>query len=117
VGLSVSDEVWEVTVFTKNRARLLEGQVWQRLLEAVLRQAEEKKLLSAAHFPVDGTLLPAWASRKSFVPKEKAPEKGSGAGGKKLLRDTHESRSDPEARLFKKSAGGGGNRGRVTWGR
>jgi hypothetical protein len=55
---------------------------------------------------VDGTLIQAWASRKSFVPKEKPPEKGSGSGGKKLLRDTHESKSDPEARLFKKSAAG-----------
>lgn len=106
VGLSASDEVWDATVFTKNRERLMEGEVSQRLLEAVLRQAEEKKLLSAEHFTVDGTLIQAWASRKSFVPKEKPPEKGSGAGGKKLLRDTHESTSDPEARLFKKSAGG-----------
>ena len=105
VGLSASDEVWDVTVFTKNRQRLMEGEVSQRLLEAVLRQAQEKNLLSEEHFTVDGTMIQAWASRKSFVPKEKPPEKGSGAGGKQLLRDTHESRSDPEARLFKKSAG------------
>ena len=105
VGLSASDEVWDVTVFTKNRQRLMEGEVSQRLLEAVLRQAQEKNLLSEEHFTVDGTMIQAWASRKSSVPKEKPPEKGSGAGGKKLLRDTHESRSDPEARLFKKSAG------------
>jgi transposase len=98
VGWSASDEVWDVTVFTKNRERLMEGEVSQRLMEAVLRQAEEKKLRSAEHFTVDGTLIQAWASRKSFVPQEKPPEKGSGAGGKRLWRDTQESRSDPEAR-------------------
>ena len=85
VGLSASAEVWDVTVFTKNRERLMEGEVSQRLLEAVLRQAEEKKLLSAEHFTVDGTLIQAWASRKSFVPKEKPPEKGSGAGGEEVV--------------------------------
>jgi hypothetical protein len=98
--------VWDVTVFTKNRERLMAGEVSQRLLEAVLRQAGEHDLLSEEHFTVDGTLIQAWASRKSFVPKEKPPEKGSGSKGKKLLRDTHESKSDPEARLFKKSAAG-----------
>jgi hypothetical protein len=104
--LNADDEVWDATVFTKNRDRLMEGEVSQRLLEAVLRQAGEKQLLSEEHFTVDGTLIQAWASRKSFVPKEKPPEKGSGARGKKLLRDTHESKTDPEARLFKKSAAG-----------
>ena len=98
--------MWDATVFTKNRERLMAGEVSQRLLEAVVRQAGEHNLLSEEHFTVDGTLIQAWASRKSFVPKEKPPEKGSGSGGKKLLRDTHESKSDPEARLFKKSAAG-----------
>jgi transposase len=106
VGLQADDEVWDVTVFTKNRERLMAGGISQRLLEAVLRQAGEHQLLSEEHFTVDGTLIQAWASRKSFVPKEKPPEKGSGTGGKKLLRDTHESKSDAEARLFKKSAAG-----------
>ena len=106
VGLHANDEVWDVTVFTKNRERLMAGEVSQRLLEAVLRQAAEHDLLSEEHFTVDGTLIQAWASRKSFVPKRKPPEKGSGSKGKKLLRDTHESQSDPEARLFKKSAAG-----------
>ena len=106
VGLNPDDKVWDVTVFTKNRERLMAGEVSQRLLEAVLRQAAEHNLLSEEHFTVDGTLIQAWASRKSFVPKQKPPEKGSGSGGKKLLRDTHESKSDPEARLFKKSAAG-----------
>lgn len=106
VGLNPGDPVWDVTVFTKNRDRLMAGEVSQRLLEAVLRQAAEHDLLSEEHFTVDGTLIQAWASRKSFVPKQKPPEKGSGSRGKKLLRDTHESKSDPEARLFKKSAAG-----------
>ena len=106
VGLNPDDPVWDVTVFTKNRERLMAGEVSQRLLEAVLRQAGEHDLLSEEHFTVDGTLIQAWASRKSFVPKPKPPEKGSGSRGKKLLRDTHESKSDPEARLFKKSAAG-----------
>lgn len=106
VGLSADEKVWDVTVFTKNRERLMAGEVSQRLLEAVLRQAAEHQLLSEEHFTVDGTLIQAWASRKSFVPKEKPPESGSGSKGKKLLRDTHESKSDPEARLYKKSAAG-----------
>jgi transposase len=106
VGLNAGDPVWDVTVFTRNRERLMAGEVSQRLLEAVLRQAAEHDLLSEDHFTVDGTWIQAWASRKSFVPKEKPPEKGSGARGKKLLRDTHESKSDPEARWFKKSAAG-----------
>ena len=105
VGLNADDPVWDVTVFTKNRERLMAGEVSQQLLEAVLRQAAEKNLLSEEHFTVDGTLIEAWASRKSFVPKKEPPEKGSGSGGKKLLRDTHESTSDPQARLYKKSAG------------
>jgi transposase len=106
VGLNADDKVWDVTVFTKNRERLMTGEVAQRFLEAVLRQAAEHNLLSQEHFTVDRTLIQAWASRKSFEPRAKPPEKGSGARGKKLLRDTHESKSDPEARLFKKSAVG-----------
>jgi len=106
VGLNPDDEVWDVSVFTKNRERLMAGEVSQGLPEAALRQAAEHDLLSEEHFTVDGTLIQAWANRKSFVPKQKPPEKGSGSRGKKLLRDTHESKSDPEARLFKKSAAG-----------
>ena len=106
VGLNPDDAVWDVTVYTKNRDRWMAGEVSQRLLEVVLQQAAEHRLLSEEHFTVDGTLIEAWASRRSFVPKEKPPEKGSGSGGKKLLRDTHESKSDPEARLYKKSAAG-----------
>jgi hypothetical protein len=106
VGLNPDDEVWDATVFSKNRERLLAGEVSQRLLEAVVRQAGEQQLLSEEHFTVDGTLIEAWASRKSFQPKDPPPTQGTGWGGKKLLRDTHESKTDPEARLYKKSTAG-----------
>jgi hypothetical protein len=106
VGLNPDDAVWDATVFTKNRERLLEGEIAQRLLEAVLEQARAHDLLSEEHFTVDGTLLEAWASRRSFVPKDPPPTVGTGAGGKKLLRDTHVSTTDPEARLYKKSTAG-----------
>jgi len=108
VGLNPDDEVWDVTVFTKNRERLLQGEIAQRLLEAVLAQARAHDLLSAEHFTVDGTLIEAWASRRSFVPQDPPPPVGTGVGGKKLLRDTHVSTTDPEARLYKKSTGGRG---------
>ena len=103
VGLNADDAVWDVTVFTKNRDRMMGGEVSQRLLTAVLKQAQAHELLSEEHFTVDGTLIQAWASRKSFVPKEQPPKKGSGHGGRKLLRDTHESKTDPEARLYTKN--------------
>jgi hypothetical protein len=94
--------VWDVTVFTKNRERLIAGEVSRQLLLAVVEQARAKNLLSEEHFTVDGTLLQAWASRRSFHEKQDPPSRGTGARGRKLLRDTHESRTDPEARLYKK---------------
>lgn len=106
VGLNMDDAIWDVTVFTKNRERLMKGEVSERLLLAVLEQAREKQLLSEEHFTVDGTLIHAWANRRSFQPKQDPPDRGTGWGGKKLLRDTHESKTDPEARLYKKSAAG-----------
>jgi len=106
VGLNVDEEVWDVTVFTKNRERLLEGEIADEFFEQVVKQARAAGLLSDEHFTVDGTLIEAWANRRSFHPKDDPPEKGSGARGRKLLRDTHESSTDPESRLFKKSAAG-----------
>lgn len=106
VGLNPDDEVWHPTVFTKNRDRLLGGEVAQRLLAEVVKQAGEQQLLSDEHFTVDGTLIEAWASRRSFQPKEPPPTQGTGARGRKLLRDTHESKTDPQARLYKKSTTG-----------
>lgn len=105
VGLEMDDEVWDVTVFTKNRERLIAGAVSQQLLAAVLAEAREKQFLSAEHFTVDGTLIPAWAASQSFQEKRDppAPGQGSGSGGKVLLRDQVESKTDPEARLYKKA--------------
>src|ERR1700691_4413507 len=104
VGLEMDDEVWDVTVFTKNRERLIEGEVSQGLLSSVLVQAGENNLLSEEHFTVDGTLIQAWAAARSFKEKNDPakPGEGSGHGGEVLLRDKVESTTDPEARLFKK---------------
>ncbi len=103
VGLNPDDPVWDPTVFSKNRDRLLAGEVAQRLLAEVVKQADEHQLLSDEHFTVDGTLIQAWASRRSFQPKDPPPSKGTGSRGRKLLRDTHQSTTDPEAQLYKKS--------------
>ena len=113
VGLNMDDPVWDVTVFTKNRDRLLEGDIAQGFFDQVLAQARCNKLLSDEHFSVDGTLIEAWASNKSFRPKdESAPppnggKRNQGVNFRKEKRSnaTHRSTSDPEARLFKKSAG------------
>jgi transposase len=105
VGLEMDDEVWDVTVFTKNRERLIRGEVSQQLLAAVLAEARERQLLSAEHFTVDGTLIQAWAASRSFQEKSDPPAagQGSGHGGEVLLRDKVESKTDPEARLYKKA--------------
>jgi transposase len=117
VGLSMDEEVWDPTVFTKNRERLLEGDIAEEFFERVLSQARARKLLSDEHFSVDGTLIEAWASHKSFRPKDPdgagAPGTGSEAGGNtevdfhghKRKNDTHQSTTDPEAKLYKKSKG------------
>jgi transposase len=91
VGLEIDDEVWDVTVFTKNGERLLAGELSQKLFQAVVRQARGAGLLSDKHFTVDGTLMEAWARRRSFQKKAEPPQRGTGAQGRKLLRDTHES--------------------------
>jgi transposase len=106
VGLEMDEEVWDATVFTKNRERLIEGKVSQQLLAAVLAEAREKELLSAEHFTVDGTLIQAWAAARSFQEKSDPPAPGQGSGheGEVLLRDKVESKTDPEARLYKKGS-------------
>jgi transposase len=106
VGLEMDDAVWDVTVFTKNRERLIAGEVSQQLLSAVVEEAREHGLLSEEHFTVDGTLIQAWASARSFKEKSDPPAPGSGSGskGSVLLRDKVESTTDPDARLYKKSA-------------
>jgi transposase len=103
VGLSMDAEVWDATVFSKNRDRLIAGEVAQQFFCAVRAQAERAGLLSDEHFTVDGTLIEAWAARRSFQEKQDPPTRGTGARGRKLLRDTHQSKTDPEARLYKKS--------------
>jgi len=105
VGLEMDDPVWDVTVFTKNRERLICGEVSQGLLLAVVEEARAHQLLSEEHFTVDGTLIQAWASARSFQPKQDPPGPGSGTGdgGRVLLRDQVESTTDPEARLYRKA--------------
>jgi transposase len=121
VGLGVDDPVWDHSVFSKNRDRLLDGDVAAKFLSAVLAQPRVKRLLSNDHFSVDGTLIEAWASMKSFTPKgasegsndgtDDKPPSGGGRNreadfhGEKRSNDTHVSTSDPEARLYRKGAG------------
>ena len=114
VGLGMDDPVWAPTVFTKNRDRLLEGDVAQAFFEQVVEQARGRRLLSDEHFTVDGTLIEAWAGHKSFKKKDgKKPKKPSDPGnpsvefrGEKRKNDTHASTTaDPEARLYRKSNG------------
>ena len=112
VGLSLDAAVWDVTVFTKNRQRLIEGDIASKFMAAVLNQERVKALLSDDHFSVDGTLIEAWASMKSFRPKD-----GSGAPpapgrngerdfhGEKRSNETHASVTDPDARLYRKGPG------------
>jgi transposase len=106
VGLNMDEPVWDATVFSKNRERLLKGDIAQAFFAIVLKQARCRGLLSSEHFTVDGTLLEAWASMKSYQKKAEPPQQGSGTRGEMLLRDTHESKTDPEARLYRKSSGG-----------
>jgi transposase len=113
VGLEMDDPVWVPTVFSKNRDRLLAGDVAQSFFEKVLDQARKRHLLSNEHFTVDGTLIEAWASQKSFRPKEETGQKRKPPGnpknpavdfrGQKRTNETHESKTDPDARLYRKS--------------
>lgn len=112
VGLGVDDPVWDVTVFTKNRDRLLAGEIAAKFLRAVLNQPKVKALLSDDHFSVDGTLIQAWASMKSFRPKDgsgEPPDPGRNGErdfhGERRTNDTHASTTDSEARLFRKGRG------------
>jgi len=112
VGLGIEDPVWDATTFTKNRDRLLEGEVASQFLAAVLSQDKVKRLLSSDHFSVDGTLLEAWASPKSFRPKDGSGEPpGPGRNGEqdfhgaRRSNETHASTTDPDARLYRKGPG------------
>ncbi len=109
----MDDPIWDVTVFTKNRDRLLEGDVASAFFEQVLAQARSNKLLSDEHFSVDGTLIEAWAGQKSFKrkdsPTEPPPEDPGNPDvdfhGEKRKNETHQSTTDPDCRLFRKSKG------------
>ena len=112
VGLGIDDAAWDPTTFGKNRDRLLEGDVAHQVPAAVLAHRKVKRLLSSEHFSVDGTMIEAWASMKSFRPKDgsgEPPAPGrNGEGdfhGERRSNDTHASTSDPEARLYRKGPG------------
>lgn len=115
VDLDMDDKVWDETVFTKNRNRLIEGEIADRFFNEILQIAERKQLISKEHFTVDGTLIEAWASLKSF--KKKEDDKGSDNSdkndrnptvnfhGEKRSNDTHASSTDSESKLYTKSKG------------
>lgn len=110
LGLALDEEVWDHSSFSTNQERLIKSDVAKKFLAKIVEQARKEKLLSDEHFSVDGTLIEAWASIKSFQPKDgpKPPvgrNKERDFHGEKLKNDTHASTSDPEAKLFKKSAG------------
>jgi transposase len=115
VGLGIDDAVWDHSTFSKNRDRLFAGDIAAKFLAAVLGQPRVKRLLSNEHFSVDGTLIEAWASMKSFKPREESgdepPASGGGRNaevdfhGKKRSNETHASTTDPDARLYRKGRG------------
>src|SRR5450755_1356346 len=106
VGLSPDDPVWDPTTFTKNRDRLQNGEVFTKFMSKLLNHPQVKPLLSDEHFSVDGTLIEAWASQKSFRPKDGSDDgDGTNFHGQKRSNETHESTTDPDARLYKKSYG------------
>jgi transposase len=113
VGIGVDDAAWDHSTFSKNRERLLEGDIAAKLLGAVLAQPRVKRLLSTDHFSVDGTLIEAWASMKSIRPKDGSGEPPAPGGrnreadfhGQKRTNETHASTTDPEARLYRKGPG------------
>jgi transposase len=119
VGLGIDDPVWDPSTFSKNRERLLDGEIAARFLAAILERPRVKRLLSTDHFSVDGTLIETWCSMKSFRPKDEAggddlPPDGTGGRnaevdfrGEKRGNMTHASTTDPDALLYRKSPGTG----------
>src|ERR1700681_2989423 len=112
VGLGMDDAVWAPTTFTKNRDRLLDGDIARAFFEDVVAQARGRRRLSAEHFTVDGTLLEAWAGQKSFKRKDQPQEPPDDPGnptinfhGERRSNQTHQSTTDPDSRLFKKAKG------------
>ena len=105
VGLSPDDPVWDATTFTKNRDRLQAGDVFGKFMTKLLNHPDVKPLLSNEHFSVDGTLIEAWASHKSFRPKDGSGDDGTNFHGQKRRNDTHASVTDPDSRLYRKAQG------------
>ena len=113
VGIGIDDAAWDHSTFSKNRERLLEGDIAAKFLAAVLAEPRVKKLLSTDHFSVDGTLIEAWASMKSFRPKDGSDNPPEGGGrnaeanfhGQKRSNETHASTTDADARLYRKGPG------------
>src|SRR5205085_118543 len=119
VGLGIDDAVWDHSTFSKNRDRLLAGEIAAKFLSAVLAQPGVRRLLSSEHFSVDGTLIEAWASMKSFKPKDPPdgggpPDVATHCGGRNAETDfkgekrsnaTHRSTTDPDARLYRRGPG------------
>ena len=117
VGLNMDDAIWDATVFSKNRQRLLAGDIAEAFFEAVLKQARQRELLSDEHFTVDGTLLEAWAGQKSFRRRDDDQQPPAASGdeggsnptvnfhGEKRSNDTHSSTTDPDAMQARKSRG------------
>jgi len=112
VGLDMDDVVWTPTTFTKNRERLLDGDIARAFFEDIVAQARRRRLLSDEHFTVDATLLDAWAGHKSFLRKDRRRQPSDDPGnptvnfhGERRSNQTHQSTSDPDSRLFKKATG------------
>jgi transposase len=104
VGMNMDEQVWVATVFTKNRDRLLKHSIAESFFQRVLKVAQP--YLSDEHFTVDGTLIEAWASQKSFQRKDGGSEDGENFHGDRRSNQTHESKTDPDAKLYRKSSGG-----------
>src|SRR5690349_20682883 len=114
VGLSPDDPVWDATTFTKNRERLQGGEIFQKFMTTLLNLPEVKPLLSDEHFSVDGTLIEAWSSPKSFRPKDGSGGDGSVFHGQQRKNDTHASTTDRIAASIASRTGG--RRSSRTWG-
>jgi hypothetical protein len=116
--MALDEPVWDHSSFTQNQQRLIGSEVSALFFERVLAQARRKKLLSAEHFTVDGTLLESWASLKSFQPRDGAPPAGEGRNpeinlkGQKRSNKTHASTTDPQAKLMRK---GPGKEAKLSW--
>ena len=108
VGLGMDDPVWDHSSFSKNRDRLLAGDIAAKFLAAVLSRPRVRRLLSSEHFSVDGTLIEVWASMKSFKPKNPPTSNGQSGGGRNAPADfkgEERSTTDPDARLYRKGPG------------